>query len=492
MSQERMSGALLHPSSLPGPGGIGAFGQYARQFVDFLHNAGQRLWQVLPLGPTGYGNSPYSCYSAFAGNPLFIDLNEIVKLGDLDIGELDETTQSDQVDFKCVTEYKMKMLRLAATRFFSEGDMSRKRDFWEFCDSTFWLHDYALFMSCKDHFRGKAWNRWPLELVARNNDACSRYADKLGFSVGMEKYMQWMFFRQWSLLKQYANSQNIRIIGDAPIFVAFDSSDVWCNQNLFCLDNTRNPIVVAGVPPDYFSKTGQRWGNPLYDWKKHAEQGYAWWLARIANDLKMYDIVRLDHFRGFESYWEIPVKEKTAIKGKWVNGPGASLFEALKNIYPILPLIAEDLGVITSEVENLRNSFALPGMKILQFAFDSGATNPYLPHNYLINNVVYTGTHDNNTTLGWFLGLKDVQKRSVCDYLRCKPSDVVTEMMRAALSSVAKYSIIPVQDILNLNSAARMNTPGIASGNWGWRLKEGALSDGQGAYLRDLTELYNR
>lgn len=487
-----MSGLLLHPSSLPGSGGIGSFGTAARLFVDFLQASGQSLWQVLPLGPTGFGNSPYSCYSAFAGNPLFIDLQIIADEGFLFQDELAEKLPVDRVDYPAVCHYKTGLLRLAAGRFFAASDDNLKREFWHFCDSTFWLHDYALFMACKGHFHGKPWSRWPTELLRRRNDTCSRYSEKLGDAIGVEKYIQWQFFRQWRSLKEYANERGIKIIGDAPIFVAYDSADVWCNQQLFKLDAAGKPVVVAGVPPDYFSKTGQRWGNPLYDWERHAEQGYSWWLARVRNDLSLYDILRIDHFRGFEAHWEIPAEEKTAIKGRWVNGPGAALFDVLQqNIHP-LPLIAEDLGVITPEVEALLKRFALPGMKVLQFAFDSGPTNGYLPHNHSTGCVVYTGTHDNSTTRGWFESLLNKQQQRVCTYLRSTREDVVWEMIRAALSSVGKYAIIPVQDLLNLDGSARMNLPGEASGNWGWRLEEGVLVDVLAIRLKELSEMYNR
>jgi len=492
MSCKRMSGLLLHPTSLPGAGGIGSFGQSAKQFVDFLNAAGQSLWQVLPLGPTGYGNSPYSCYSAFAGNPLLIDLHAIVDQGDLDFNEISEHLPSDRVDFDAVTEYKSRLLRLAAGRFLSSEDMQRKREFWGFCDSTFWLHDYALFVACKEHFKGKSWNRWPKELACRCREACCKYSDKLGAAIGVEKYVQWQFSRQWAHLKQYANSRGIRIIGDAPIFVAYDSSDVWCNQRLFNLDSTGKPIAVAGVPPDYFSKTGQRWGNPLYNWDNLAEDGYGWWIARLKSDLELFDIVRIDHFRGFEAFWEIPASEKTAVKGHWVKGPGGKLFDAFYSQIGNLPVIAEDLGVITPEVDALRDRFNLPGMKILQFAFDSGPENSYLPHNHTINSVVYTGTHDNNTTRGWFESLTMTQQRRVCEYLRCTPAEVVWEMVRSALSSVACYSVIPFQDLLGLDSSARMNVPGIAHGNWSWRISSGQYSEDISARLAQLTSLYGR
>ncbi len=487
-----MSGILLHPTSLPGPGGIGSFGIEARQFVDFLANAKQTIWQVLPLGPTGYGNSPYSCYSAFAGNPLLIDLRAVVDEGDLVAEELYENLPEELVDYPRVAEYKLKLLRLAAGRFLASGDLERKREFWQFCDGTFWLQDYSLFMACKEYFRGKGWNRWPVDLVQRDRESCEKYGEKLGVAVGEQKYQQWQFFRQWRALKGYANACGITVVGDAPIFVAYDSADVWCNQRLFRLDDKGVPLAVAGVPPDYFSKTGQRWGNPLYNWEKIASDGYAWWIARLRSDLGLYDVVRIDHFRGFEACWEIPYSEKTAIKGCWKKGPGENLFNAIQQAIGNLPLFAEDLGVITPEVESLRDHLGLPGMKILQFAFDSGADNAYLPHNHIPNSIVYTGTHDNDTTQGWFDALSDSQKHRVCKYLRCDPGEVPSEMIRAAFASVSRYAVIPIQDLLGLTSGSRMNVPGVAVGNWEWRLAQGALNSELESSLRDLSELYYR
>lgn len=492
MHMQRQSGILLHPTSLPGPGGIGSFGPEARHFVDFLRDAGQSLWQILPLGPTGYGNSPYSCYSAFAGNPLLIDLRQIIAEGDLLQEEVSDTPSTERVDFPTVTGRKLALLRRAAERFFAADDRSRKKEFWHFCDATFWLHDYALFTALKEHFKGKGWNRWPAPLAKRDAAVCGEFSHLLGHVIGIQKYLQWQFFRQWRGLKHYANERGIRIVGDAPIFVAYDSSDVWCNQQLFRLDSTGKPLVVAGVPPDYFSKTGQRWGNPLYDWDRLAADGYGWWVARLRSDLGLYDLVRIDHFRGFEACWEIPAAEKTAVKGGWAKGPGEALFYAFRDAIGDLPLIAEDLGVITPEVESLRDRFALPGMKILQFAFDSGADNPYLPHNYSRSSVVYSGTHDNDTTRGWFNSLADKHQQRVCGYLRCDAGNVVWEMIRAAFASVSRFAIIPAQDLLELDSRARMNVPGAAEGNWEWRLPERGLTGAHAERLSALTTLYNR
>jgi len=493
MRPVRRSGVLLHPTSLPGPGGIGSLGAAARCFVDFLHDAGQSLWQVLPLGPTGFGNSPYSCYSAFAGNPLLIDLAQLVEEGDLEPGEISSLPDPHgPVDFVAVAATKLPLLRRAADRFLAGGDPNRTEEFWRFCDATGWLHDYALFMACKEHFHGKGWSHWPSDLTQRTREAYENYSEKLGHVIGVEKYIQWQFSRQWHALRAYANLRGVLLIGDAPIFVAYDSADVWCNQHLFWLDEKGSPTVVAGVPPDYFSKTGQRWGNPLYRWERMTAEGFAWWIARMRNDLGLYDIVRIDHFRGFEGFWEIPAREKTAVMGRWAKGPGGSFFTALESSLGHLPLIAEDLGVITPEVEALRDRFGFPGMKILQFAFDSGPANSYLPHNYEPNCVVYTGTHDNDTTQGWWESRGEKERSRVLHYLRTDNREVVWDLIACALASVARWAVIPAQDLLMLGGSDRMNLPGNAQGNWGWRLSAGALTEGVGQRLRELTVLYGR
>jgi 4-alpha-glucanotransferase len=492
MTRKRKSGILLHPTSLPGPGGIGSFGEEARHFVDFLHKAGQSLWQILPLGPTAYGNSPYSCYSAFAGNPLLISLESLVDEGDLLASELKSDVSSERVDYGETELYKMGLLKMAAARFFAEAPQKRKEEFWHFCDTTFWLHDYALFIALKDNFQGESWRDWPDPLSKREPEALMAWSERLGPAVGEQKYMQWQFLRQWKKLKEYANVLGICIVGDLPIFVAYDSADVWANPHLFHLDEKGVPIVVAGVPPDYFSKTGQLWGNPLYNWERMAEEGYSWWIARLRNDLALYDMVRIDHFRGFEAFWEVPVWAKTAIHGRWVKGPGDALFHALRNALGNLPIIAEDLGVITYEVEQLRDQFGFPGMKILQFAFSSGPDNPYLPHNHVRSCVVYTGTHDNDTTLGWFESMKPKEQKKVLSYFDRDIKDIVWQMVKCALASVADYSIIPMQDLLELPTSGRMNVPGVAGGNWSWRCPPDAFSGKLAAKLAHATEVYGR
>ena len=492
MVRQRKSGVLMHPSSLPGPGGIGSFGEEARRFVDFLHKSGQSLWQILPLGPTAYGNSPYSCYSAFAGNPLLINLETVVDDGDLLAQEVKTEFSGERVDYGAVELYKVGLLKEAACRFFAEGSQKRKEEFWQFCDTTFWLHDFALFMALKEQFKGESWREWPDTVAKRAPEALASWSDKLGAAIGEQKYLQWQFARQWKKLKGYANVLGISIVGDLPIFVAYDSSDVWANPQLFHLDEKGLPIVVAGVPPDYFSKTGQLWGNPLYNWDRMAEAGYSWWVARLRNDLSLYDMVRIDHFRGFEAFWEVPMWEKTAINGRWVKGPGEALFHALRNALGNLPIIAEDLGVITGEVEALRDQFGFPGMKILQFAFGSGPDNPYLPHNHVRSCVAYTGTHDNDTTAGWLASMKVKEQKEVLAYFDRDKTDIVWQMVKCALASVADYAIIPMQDLLELPSTGRMNIPGVAGGNWSWRCDSDALSAKLAAKFSRATELYGR
>jgi 4-alpha-glucanotransferase len=492
MPHLRRSGILLHPTSLPGTAGIGSLGEEAFLFADFLHSAGQTLWQILPLGPPGCGNSPYSCFSAFAGNPLLIDLKQLVAEGDLDFEELEVFPATERIDFTAVTAGRMTLLRRAAERFFSSADSAGKKDFWLFCDATFWLHDYALYAALKTHFKGKGWNSWPEKLRNRDISSCRKYTELLGSEIGFQKYMQWQFSRQWQKVKRYANERGILIIGDAPIFVAHDSADVWCNQHIFNLEMSGEPAVVAGVPPDYFSATGQRWGNPLYRWAILAADNYGWWIARVRNDLALYDILRIDHFRGFEAYWQIPAEEKTAEKGSWVKGPGYALFAALKDGLGELPLIAEDLGVITPEVEQLRDQCGFPGMRILQFAFDSGADNSYLPHNHIPKSVVYTGTHDNDTTAGWFASLPSEQQERICEYLQAEAKTVPKALTRAAFASVAQFAIVPMQDILGLDSSGRMNIPGVADNNWEWRLLPGYAENAGQEELKKLSNLYYR
>jgi 4-alpha-glucanotransferase len=492
MQRKRKSGILLHPTSLPGKGGIGSLGKEARAFVDFLSHSGQSLWQVLPLGPTAYGNSPYSCYSAFAGNSLLIDLETIAQEGDLSPADLVCELPDDRVDYPLVERHMNGALRRAAANFFAMGDQHRREEFHFYCNNTFWLDDYSLFMALKELNDGKIWPKWPREIACREPDKLRLVREKVGVAIGEHKYMQWQFARQWLGLKKCANDLGIEVIGDIPIFVAYDSADVWANPQFFHLDEKGRPTVVSGVPPDYFSKTGQLWGNPLYNWEAIAFHGYSWWVERMKSSLEMYDIVRLDHFRGFEAFWEIPAMEKTAERGRWVRGPGADLFNVLMDKIGPMPVIAEDLGVITPDVDALRERFGFPGMKILHFAFDSGPGNPYLPHNHEKDSVVYTGTHDNDTTVGWFSKLNNNGKKQVLAYLNSDGKNIAGDLIRAALASVADMAVIPLQDILGLDSSARMNIPGTASKNWSWRFSRDDLNDKHCERLYKLTEMYGR
>lgn len=500
MRLPRSSGILLHPTSLPGRWGIGDLGVAAYQFVDFLESAGQRLWQILPLGPTGYGNSPYQSLSSFAGNPLLISLDRLVEEKLLEPGDLPAESElpegivsADRVDYNAVTDFKMPLLRRSFACFQHGASPAHTVAFQEFCAANaVWLDDYALFVAIKEAYDGASWDAWDQDIATRKPDALERWRERLAEQAEVQKYFQYLFFSQWRELKAYANERDVRIIGDMPIFVAYDGADVWADPELFYLDDKGRPTVVAGVPPDYFSETGQLWGNPLYRWDRMAANGYAWWMRRIKSTLDMVDIVRLDHFRGFEAYWEVPAGEETAVNGRWVKGPGPALFKKLEQDLGELPIIAEDLGLITPEVETLRDAFNMPGMKVLQFAFGDNARNPYLPHNYTSNYVVYTGTHDNDTTLGWFLSRGSDEQEAVQRYLGRDGSDICWDMIRLALSSVADMAVFPLQDVLRLGSEARMNIPGQAEGNWGWRYQAEMLDPGLAQGLRLLTATYGR
>lgn len=495
----RASGILLHPTSLPGPWGIGDLGSAAYEFVDMLVAAGQSLWQILPLGPTGYGDSPYQCFSAFAGNPFLISIDQLAAEGLLDAATFAEAAvhaehfSPDQVDSQAVQPFKMALFRHSFELFHAGASLSHEHAFKQFCiEQASWLNDYALFMALKTEHDNRSWPTWEPELATREPHALVQARKRLTKEFQFQQYLQYLFFSQWLPLKAYANAHGIRIIGDAPIFVAYDSADVWANPTLFYLDTAGQPTVIAGVPPDYFSATGQRWGNPLYRWDRMAATGYAWWIERIRNALTTVDILRIDHFRGFAAYWEIPAEEETAINGHWVEAPGTELFTALEVALGELPLIAEDLGVITPDVEALRDRFHLPGMKVLQFAFGDDANNPYLPHNYLPNCIVYTGTHDNNTTLGWFLELEHEEREIIRRYLGHNGNDISWDMLRLALASVADTAIVPLQDILRMGSDARMNIPGVLGGNWSWRFHRDAISPWLLIGLRLLVETYGR
>ena len=494
-TQQRSSGILLHPTSLPGPHGIGDLGAEARAFVDFLVRSGQTLWQVLPLGPTGYGDSPYQCFSAFAGNPLLISLETLLEDGLLLPDDLRDAPAfpDDHVDFGAVIPWRSALLARAGARFTDRADADLARDFGAFCTAqASWLDDYALFMALKEENALATWSTWPRDVVRRDPVALEAARTRLATSVFKHKVCQLLFFRQWAELRRYANQRGVRIIGDIPIFVAYDSADVWANPELFFLDANGRPTVVAGVPPDYFSATGQLWGNPLYRWDVMAERGYDWWLARLRMTFTQVDVLRVDHFIGFHRYWEIPARAKTAVKGRYKPGPGAALLSAAREALGDLPIIAEDLGAVTPEVEALRDQFELPGMKVLQFAFDSDASNPFLPHNYPKRCVAYTGTHDNDTTAGWFAKASDDERSRVQRYFARSGDDAAYDFIRAVMSSCADTAIVPLQDVLVLGSEARMNTPGVAGGNWQWRFRAGALNEWHVGRLAEMAELYGR
>jgi 4-alpha-glucanotransferase len=492
----RSSGVLLHPTSLPGRFGIGDLGEYAYRFVDWLQSAGQSLWQVLPLGPTSYGDSPYQCLSAFAGNAYLISLDKLI--GDGWLKPEDVATVPDfpaeRVDYGPVIEYHVTMLDLAFDRFDANATPEQRDRFNNWTQkNAYWLDDYALFASLKDENDGKPWVEWPEDVALRKPEALEEARSRLRTAVEARRFRQWVFHEQWDTLKRYANDRGIRLIGDIPIFVAHDSSDVWANRQKFSLDEKGHPTLVAGVPPDYFSATGQRWGNPLYRWDVMEADGYRWWIRRFQASLALVDLVRIDHFRGFEDYWEIPAEEPTAVRGRWVKGPNVAFFNKVKAELGDLPIIAEDLGEITQAVLDLRDALNLPGMKVLQFAW-SEPTNPFLPHNHVENCVVYTGTHDNNTTVGWWNSgeAHDGVKRFLSEYLDRQVHEPHWTLIRVGMMSCAHTFVVPMQDILGYGAETRMNTPGQESGNWSWRFTADKLADPARERLAHLTRLYGR
>jgi 4-alpha-glucanotransferase len=503
MTFVRASGILLHPTSLPGPHGSGDLGAAAYHFVDWLKLAGQTLWQVLPLGGVGPGYSPYMSSSAFAGNVQLIDLQDLVQRGWLQQSDLQDSAafNSDhegqsRIQFDKVVPWRMAKLECAARNFQAQAHSSAQQEFQIFCtQNVSWLDNYALFMSLSDALGTGDWSNWPKPLGLRDPAALQQAGTEHATRIHFWKFSQWCFFRQWRALKAYANQANIKIIGDAPIFVAHQSADVWAHHELFKLDSSGQPTVVAGVPPDYFSATGQRWGNPLYDWDAHQHQGFAWWVQRIRHSLEMVDILRIDHFRGFVDYWEIPASEPTAINGTWIKGPGGALFDAIRAALGEVPIIAEDLGLLTPEVEALRAQLAYPGMRILHFAFDGSAGNSYLPHNFEANTVAYTGTHDNNTTQGWWAELNETSRNQVRTYLSLRideEPDVHWRLIEACCASVAATAIYPMQDVLGLGAEARMNLPGVGEGHWAWRFSWDEVHDGHAPRLNELCKRFGR
>ena len=495
MNLPRASGILLHPTSFPGPDGIGDLGPEAYQWIDFLKDSGTSLWQVLPLGPTGYGDSPYQCFSAFAGNPYLVSPTLLLDEGLLtrsDIADRPSFSQ-DNIDYGAAINWKITLLKRAYKHFMLSENAQLKDRFQHFiAEQAAWLHDYSLFMAIKQDQGGQSWLTWEKPLKMRETGALLDFEKHNGDAIQEQAFRQFLFFEQWNSLKDYAHSSGVRIIGDVPIFISMDSADIWTHRELFFIDAKGNPTFIAGVPPDYFSPTGQLWGNPLYNWKKHHDTGYAWWVERMRASLQIFDWIRLDHFRGFAAYWKIKAGSPTAEVGKWEKGPGAALFTALGKALGSLPIIAEDLGVITPDVVALREQFGFPGMCILQFAFGGDSKDRFLPHNYIPNSVVYTGTHDNDTTLGWFNTVSSQERTYCLKYLNRDGTDIASDMIRAIWSSTASFAIAPMQDFLNLDTHARMNYPSQADGNWCWRMPASAASTGLSERIKELNYLYSR
>jgi 4-alpha-glucanotransferase len=490
----RASGILLHPTSLPGPG-IGDLGEHVFRFVDWLVEAGQSLWQLLPLVAVNEGGSPYNALSAFAGNPLLISPAELHLHGLLPAGSVAPPAEMDDdcVDFGAVAVWKDEVVRRAYRVLVESEDEDLRADFARYqADNAEWLPDYALFRALRERYRGEGWVAWPGALRRRDSAAMAQTRRELADAVERHAYAQYLFDLQWSAVRRYANARGIRIVGDVPIFVAHDSADVWAHQHLFNLDDRGMPTEVSGVPPDYFSETGQRWGNPLYRWDVLKQDGYRWWIERFRRTLQMVDVVRVDHFRGFESYWAVPADEETAIQGEWMPGPGRDLFDAARRELGALPLIAEDLGIITDEVEALRDDLALPGMRVLQFAFGGDdPTNPHLPGNYVHNAVAYTGTHDNDTALGWYADA-DGDARTAVQTMTGGDDDMHWRMIETVLNSDAGWAVMPLQDVLGLGGQARMNTPGVPEGNWAWRFRHGELTPELAQRLAELARASGR
>ncbi len=495
MLTQRASGILLHPTSLPSRGGIGDLGPAAYQFVDFLAAARQTLWQILPLGPVGFGNSPYSATSAFAGNTLIISLERLAERGWIDkkrIASLPDTIA--RVDYERVRQTKLPLLEEAARNFLSGAKGEDRQRFEKFCwENGWWLEDFVLFDALRHRYKDQSWNTWPRDLAMRDPAAVEKTRKELAEELNVGRFLQFAFLEQWRALRAYCAARGIRIIGDIAIFVSYDSADVWTHPDAFRLDRERNPEVVAGVPPDAFSETGQRWGNPLYRWDTLRDRGYDWWAQRVSWALLLCDIIRLDHFRGFQAYWEIPAAEPTAVHGKWVPGPGEDLFLVLRRQLGALPFIAEDLGLITEDVVALRERLDIPGMRIMQFGFSNPGAHIYLPHKFQPNTVVYTGTHDNDTTLGWWKsGTSEQERKFVRAYLGDAPDGIQWAMIRAAEASVARQCVIPLQDVLGLDSSGRMNIPSSSDGNWSWRYTPESLDRNLAGKLAEIVEVADR
>jgi len=496
MKFERSSGILMHISSLPSPYGIGDLGPQAYRWVDFLHRTGTALWQLLPLNPTGFGDSPYQGLSAFAGNPLFIDPENLAALRLIKQSDLDShpVFPLAKVNFSLVRRWKEKIFELSFRTFKGAKKSPLLQEFEQFKqDNAYWLEDYSTFMALRQRYRQVSWSAWPTSFRLREPQALLGFMEEQASEIEKHAFLQFLFFRQWKALKDYANRQGIQIIGDIPIFMGFDSADVWAFPHLFMLDAQRKPIFVAGVPPDFFSSTGQLWGNPLYAWREHAQESYAWWINRVAATLKTVDIIRLDHFRGFAGFYQIPAHAKTAEIGQWVPGPGRRLFDAMRAELEDLPFIAEDLGVITPDVVALRERYHFPGMRLLQFAFWENADHEFLPHTYPVNCVAYTGTHDNDTSASWYQRAPKHEQRFCQSYLGYPgKKDIAHAMLRAVWASVACYALAPMQDLLQLGGQARMNLPATTAGNWRWRMLPDAVTPQLSNWLRELNITYDR
>ncbi len=503
----RSGGILLHPTSLAGPYGIGDLGSEARGFVDFLAGSGLKLWQVLPLGPTGYGDSPYQCYSAWAGNPLLIGLEPLVEKGWLDPAALAGANgfPEERVDFERIVPWKTALLDAAAKAFFERASQQDRASYEKFCrENALWLEDFALFSALKQNQNMAAWTEWEPGARDRDPKALAKWRRQLEAPMAVQRFLQFVFFGQWRDLREYARERGVRIMGDLPIYVSHDSADVWANRQYFHLDAQGRPELVSGVPPDYFSETGQLWGNPIYRWDVLARDGYGWWLGRFRAAFDMLDMIRLDHFRGFEAYWEVPASEKTAVNGKWVKGPGSNLFRAAQEKLGELPFVAENLGVITPQVEAIREEFGFPGMAVLQFAFGTDDQAPtFRPHNYPREVVAYSGTHDCDTTVGWWSSEgrgestrseEDIRRERdfALHYLNAGGQEINWVFIRTLMASVADTVVIPMQDVLGLGTESRMNQPATLGGNWGWRYRPGALKPEIVQRLREMTELYER
>lgn len=502
LKYDKYAGILVHPTSFPGPYGIGDLGEGAYNFIDFMEKSGLNLWQVLPLGHTGFGNSPYQPFSSFAGQPLVISVDELREVGLLYEEDFVEMPQWNpiQVEYGKVIAFKENLFKKAFARFknpeIKDGYSQNEQfimEYKDFCKKSEWLMDYSLFMAGKDYHEGAPWYEWEDSLKNPTSKQKKEWTRKLESQMEYYCFMQFIFHKQWFALKEYANKKNIKIVGDIPIFVALDSADVWSNKKLFDLNEKGYPNNVAGVPPDYFSETGQLWGNPLYNWGEHTKTGYEWWFQRIRHQLKLADFLRIDHFRGFDKFWAIPYGEETAINGKWIEAPGVNFFTNLEATLGYnMPIIAEDLGEIDQSVIDLRDKFGLPGMKILQFGFENPEENSFLPHNFVRNCVCYTGTHDNDTTLGWYQKCYESSKDKLRRYFNTDGGDVCWTLIRACFSSVANMAVVPMQDILYKDSSARMNTPGVKDGNWGWRFKQEELTPHLEARLYETAKLYGR